>query len=90
MPARAVCVTFDDGYYDNLAVAGPLLEEARVPATVFLATGFLGASCFWWDRLARVFADAASRDVSPDRAAGSLGLAATAHARARLAACCAT
>jgi peptidoglycan/xylan/chitin deacetylase (PgdA/CDA1 family) len=74
VPARAVCVTFDDGYYDNLSLARPLLEEARVPATVFLATGFLGTSCFWWDRLARVFADAAVRDVSPDQAARPLGL----------------
>jgi peptidoglycan/xylan/chitin deacetylase (PgdA/CDA1 family) len=74
VPARAVCVTFDDGYTDNLAVASPLLEEARVPATVFLATGFLGASHFWWDRLASVFADARSRGVSPDQAAGVLGL----------------
>jgi peptidoglycan/xylan/chitin deacetylase (PgdA/CDA1 family) len=75
VPARAVCVTFDDGYYDNLAVARPLLEAARVPATVFLATGFLGAPCFWWDRLAWVFGDAAARDVDPDQAAGPLGLA---------------
>lgn len=74
VPARAVCVTFDDGYYDNLAVARPLLEQARVPATVFLATGFLGASCFWWDRLAGVFAAAAAREVSPDGAARPLGL----------------
>jgi peptidoglycan/xylan/chitin deacetylase (PgdA/CDA1 family) len=75
VPARAVCLTFDDGYYDNLAVARPLLAAARVPATVFLATGFLGASCFWWDRLAHVFADAGMREVSLDQAAEPLGLA---------------
>lgn len=75
IPARAVAVTFDDGYYDNLAVARPLLEAADVPATVFLATGFLGASWFWWDRLTWLFDAAAARAANLDAAAGALGLA---------------
>jgi peptidoglycan/xylan/chitin deacetylase (PgdA/CDA1 family) len=49
----AVAVTFDDGYVDNLEAARPVLVHAGVPATVFVATGYLGgARQFWWDELA--------------------------------------
>jgi peptidoglycan/xylan/chitin deacetylase (PgdA/CDA1 family) len=50
LPRRAVVITFDDGYRDNLDAARPLLEEYEVPATIFVATGCLGAA-FWWDEL---------------------------------------
>ena len=55
LPANAVAVTFDDGYVDNLKAAKPRLEPAGIPATVFLATGYVGgAREFWWDELARL------------------------------------
>lgn len=41
LPRRACCITFDDGYADNLTVALPILEKYRLPATVFVATGYL-------------------------------------------------
>jgi peptidoglycan/xylan/chitin deacetylase (PgdA/CDA1 family) len=39
--AGTVCITFDDGYRDNLTVAAPILEKYRLPATLFLATGYV-------------------------------------------------
>ena len=45
LPANAAAVTFDDGYADNLSEASPRLLEAGVPATLFVATGFLDRTC---------------------------------------------
>ena len=50
-----VAITFDDGYADNLHNALPLLERYGAPATVFLATAWIGrAEQFWWDRLSAI------------------------------------
>jgi peptidoglycan/xylan/chitin deacetylase (PgdA/CDA1 family) len=54
LPPNAVALSFDDGYVDNLLSAKPHLMAAAVPATVFLATGYLERSGeFWWDELGR-------------------------------------
>lgn len=55
LPSNAVALTFDDGYVDNLFAGKPRLAAADVPATVFLATGYIDhPDGFWWDELARL------------------------------------
>jgi peptidoglycan/xylan/chitin deacetylase (PgdA/CDA1 family) len=41
IPAGTVVLTFDDGYLDNLQVVAPILEQYKLPATLFLATDFI-------------------------------------------------
>lgn len=53
LPARAVAITFDDGYADTLQAAAPELARRGVPASIFVSTGFAGGE-FWWDALERM------------------------------------
>jgi peptidoglycan/xylan/chitin deacetylase (PgdA/CDA1 family) len=41
LPARAACITFDDGYADNLTLATPILKKHGLHATFFIATHYL-------------------------------------------------
>ena len=36
---RAVALTFDDGYRDNLTLALPILEKHQAPATIYVVSG---------------------------------------------------
>lgn len=51
LPPRTVCITFDDGYRDNIDVALPLLQEFGLHATFFIATGYLGDGIMWNDQV---------------------------------------
>ena len=56
LPRRAVVITFDDGYADNLLNAKPILEKNDSSATVFVTAGFAGSDReFWWDELDKLF-----------------------------------
>jgi peptidoglycan/xylan/chitin deacetylase (PgdA/CDA1 family)/GT2 family glycosyltransferase len=46
-PRRAVVVTIDDGYRDNLEIAQPILRRHGFPAIVFLVSGMLGGKSEW-------------------------------------------
>lgn len=51
-PNRAVLVTFDDGYREDLLRVRPCLERLGIRPTVFLATDYVGSRRrFWWDRI---------------------------------------
>lgn len=50
-----MAVTFDDGYADNLHNAKPALEAAGIPATFFVALGYVTSQReFWWDELEKI------------------------------------
>lgn len=49
LPAGAAAVSFDDGYADNAEVALPILQRIGLPATFFVATGFLDGGRMWND-----------------------------------------
>lgn len=50
-----VAVTFDDGYADNLEVALPILQSYAIPATVFVAPGFLDGGIMFNDAVTEIF-----------------------------------
>ena len=49
LPARALSITFDDGYADNHDLAMPILLERGLSATFFIASGFLNGGRMWND-----------------------------------------
>jgi len=64
-------ITIDDGYRNIHEVAFPILKRLRLPATLFVPTGFiLDGRGFWWDRL-RVIVGAAQRPTLPFHIAGT-------------------
>ena len=65
VPRNAVAITFDDGYRDVLTHAAPILARYHLPATVFLATGFIGSGEIpWYDRLAAALKSTAASQVA--------------------------
>lgn len=54
LPARAACITFDDGYADNVDVALPILERHNIPATFFISTGYLNGGIMFNDKVIEV------------------------------------
>ena len=55
LPPRAVCITFDDGYRSVHDHALPILKEFKLPATVFVTTGYMTESNLWNDRILESF-----------------------------------
>ncbi|SDY34167.1 Peptidoglycan/xylan/chitin deacetylase, PgdA/CDA1 family [Nitrosomonas halophila] len=63
LPARAACITFDDGYADNEAIALPLLNKFGLPATFFIAAGFLDGGRMWNDTVIESFRHAQGNTI---------------------------
>ncbi len=76
LPRRAACVTFDDGYRDNYSVAAPILQRYGLPATIFVATGFLDGGRMWNDSVIEAVRRAPGSTI--DARAIGLGIHATA------------
>ena len=48
LPENSVVLTFDDGYESNYALAWPILRRLKLPATIFLVSGYLDKVLLPW------------------------------------------
>lgn len=82
LPRAALAITFDDGYADNLSVAAPLLRKHALPATLFVATGYLDGGIMWNDRVIAAFRSTSRPDLDLDTLGlGKFSTATTAERR---------
>ena len=72
LPSRVAAVTFYDGYADNYTVALTILKRVGLPATFFIATGFLDGGRMWNDTVI----EAVRRSTTHSLDLPSLGLSA--------------
>jgi peptidoglycan/xylan/chitin deacetylase (PgdA/CDA1 family) len=67
LPEKALVITFDDGYKDNYLYAYPVLKKYRIPATIFLATGYVSTGrLFWWDEMRYILANSTVAQLDLD------------------------
>ena len=66
LPDRALSVTFDDGYLDNLTTALPVLKLHGISAALFVPTGGLDDDQpLWWDRVIHALASTSHTEFAP-------------------------
>jgi len=52
VPSNTLAITIDDGYRDILTSAFPVFEKWKIPAAVYLISGFLDCEFWpWWDKV---------------------------------------
>ena len=50
-----ICITFDDGYKDNLKIAFPIIKKYKIPITIYLISRFFkGDYWVWWFELSDI------------------------------------
>jgi peptidoglycan/xylan/chitin deacetylase (PgdA/CDA1 family) len=63
LPPRAVAVTFDDGFLDNVEVAAPILERFGIRAAFYLTVSIIGTKAApWYCRLRHVFSNSGKKE----------------------------
>lgn len=64
LPARALSITFDDGYLDNLTRALPVMQRYRAPFSLYVPTGGLDeGQMLWWDRVIALLAGTSRQEL---------------------------
>ncbi|MEN6585489.1 MAG: polysaccharide deacetylase family protein [Sulfuricella sp.] len=63
LPARAACITFDDGYADNFTLATPILKKHGLHATFFIATAYLNGGRMFNDTVIEAIRHSSSDEI---------------------------
>jgi peptidoglycan/xylan/chitin deacetylase (PgdA/CDA1 family) len=63
LPARPLVITFDDGYADNHDLAAPILLEMGLPATFFVASGYLDGGRMFNDTVAAAVGECSAKEL---------------------------
>ena len=66
LPARAACITFDDGYKNNHTLAAPVLEQKGMPATFFVAGGAVDRGVMWNDLIIEAVRQSGQGTITDD------------------------
>lgn len=66
LPARALCITFDDGYADNHDHAMPVLQAHGLSGTFFIATGFINGGRMWNDTVVETMRRCSQEQLNVD------------------------
>ncbi len=76
LPDHTAVITFDDGYRNNYQRAYPLLKKERIPATIFLTTGYINTEdLLWYDQVYLAFRTTQTRQLNlRDAGLGSFDL----------------
>ncbi len=70
LPARAACITFDDGYADNLTRAAPILKKHGLTATFFVASAYLNGGRMFNDTVIEAIRRTRANRVDLTKVAG--------------------
>lgn len=68
---NAVAVTFDDGYYDVVSLAVPVLRRYRIPASIFVVSDFVDGKLWLWPDRLRFILDRARLGTTEFRHSGT-------------------
>ncbi|MBS0437483.1 MAG: polysaccharide deacetylase family protein [Proteobacteria bacterium] len=63
LPARAVAITFDDGYRDNAELACPILRRHGLSATFFVSSGLLDGGIMFHDAVSEAMQRCAADSI---------------------------
>ncbi len=66
LKGKNCCITFDDGYVNQLEFAVPILEKYGLKATFFIPLGYLGKSDEWNDGELPIMSAAQLRSLPPE------------------------
>lgn len=61
---NSAVITFDDGYADNYFNALPILKSFNMPATFFIATGYLNGRSMWNDIIANAIRKTSKSNIN--------------------------